>query len=94
MAKEVTQVEHTTKDELVQKILNGVEDKLNQFEKKFQPKDPSTWLTKKEVSTILSISTVTIDDWGKKGILNPYRIGNRIRFKRKQVEAALTKINK
>ncbi len=94
MRQNVTQVEHTTKDELVHKILNGVEDKLNQFEKKFQPKEPTIWLTKKEVASLLSISTVTVDDWSKKNILSPFRIGNRIRFDRKTVELALTKINK
>lgn len=93
MSKDVTQVHHTSKDELIHNILKGVEIKLQEFEKKFQPKEPTQWLTKKEVATILSISLVTIDDWSKKGILNPFRIGNRIRFDRKQVEQALTKIN-
>ena len=89
----VTQVHHTSKDELTESILNGIEKKLSDFKKNFQPKEPSIWLTKKEVATILSISIVTVDDWSKKGILNPFRIGNRIRFDRKQVEQSLTKIN-
>jgi Helix-turn-helix domain len=93
MKENVTQVHHTSKDDLINNIIKGVENKLKEFEKNFQPKEPTTWLTKKEVSIILSISIVTIDDWSKKGILNPFRIGNRIRFQRKQVEQALTKIN-
>lgn len=94
MSEKITQVHHTSKDELILNIIKGVENKLNEFERNFQPKEPTTWLTKKEVSTILSISIVTIDDWSKKGILNPYRIGNRIRFKRIEVENSLTNINK
>jgi len=93
MKKNVTQVHHISKDELINDILKGVEEKLNEFEKHFEPKKPIQWLTKKEVSNILSISIVTIDDWSKKGILNPFRVGNRIRFKRIQVEQALTQIN-
>jgi len=93
MNQNVTQVHHTSKDELIYTIIKGVEEKLNEFEKNFQPKEPTLWLTKKEVSNILSISIVTIDDWSKKGILNPYRIGNRIRFRKSDVEKALTKIN-
>jgi DNA-directed RNA polymerase specialized sigma subunit len=89
----VTQVHHTSKDELIHNILQGVEKKLNEFEKNFQPKEPTQWLNKKEVASILSISTVTVDDWSRKFILNPYRIGNRIRFDRKQVEQSLTQIN-
>lgn len=93
MVNKITQVEHVSKDELISNILNGVEKKLNELEKNFTPKKPTTWLTKKEVAEILSISTVTVDDWSKKGILNPFRIGNRIRFKRNEVEQSLTKIN-
>jgi len=93
MQENVTQVHHTSKDDLINNIIKGVENKLKEFERNFQPKEPTLWLTKKEVSNILSISVVTVDDWSKKGILNSYRIGNLIRFKRKEVEHALTKIN-
>lgn len=93
MNENVTQVHHTSKDDLIQTILTGVEEKLNSFEKNFQPKEPTQWVTRKEVAEILSISLVTVTDWSKKGILNPFRIANRIRFKKKEVEQALTKIN-
>jgi len=94
MEHKITQVHHTSKDQLINSIVKGVEIKLSELEQKFQPREPSSWITKKEVATILSISIVTVDDWSKKGILNPFRIGNQIRFKRKEVEKALTKINK
>ena len=86
MKENVTQVHPTSKDDLINNIIKGVENKLKEFERNFQPKEPTLWLTKKEVSNILSISIVTVDDWSKKSILNSYRIGNRIRFKRKEVE--------
>jgi len=93
MEQKITQVHHVSGDELLQNFLNGVEEKLNNFEKNFQPKEPTEWITRKEVSEILSITLVTISKWSEKGILNPYRVGNMIRFKRKEVEQALTKIN-
>lgn len=80
-----------TEDELTETILNGVDQKLNIFEKKFQPKEPTQWLTRKEVSKIFSVSLVTIADWSKKGILKPFRIGNRVRFRRIDIENAPTK---
>lgn len=92
MRQNITQVHNTTKDELILEIVDGVKAKLQIIEKNFQPKKPTNWLTKKEVANILSISTVTVDDWCKKNILIAYRIGNRIRFKRNEVEQALTKI--
>jgi excisionase family DNA binding protein len=92
--QKVTQVLHTTQDDLTDSILNGVEEKLNTFKEHFQSKEPTNWVTRKDVSEILSISIVTVDDWTRKGILTAYRIGNQKRFKRSEVENALTKIDK
>lgn len=93
MNENVTQVHNVSKKELINEIISGVKNKLQEIEKNFQPKEPTIWITKKEVAEMLSISTVTVDDWSKKEILSPYRIGNRIRFKRSEVEASLTEIN-
>lgn len=94
MEDKITQVHHVSKDELIQKIITGIEQKLNEFENIFQPKEATKWLTRKEVSKILSISLVTIGQWSKKGILKPYRIGNQLRFKSTDIEEALKKIVK
>ena len=93
MDNRITQVHHTSENELVKKILSGFEEKLNNLKNHFQPKEPTEWITRKEVATILSVSPVTVIDWSKKGILEEFRIGNQVRYKRKQVEQALTKIN-
>ena len=93
MSTKITQVHHYSDHELIDAFLIGLEKRMIAFEKKFKPKEPTQWLTKKEVASILSISLVTVDDWSKKGILSPFRIGNRIRFQRKSVEQALIQIN-
>ena len=92
--QKVTQVLHTTTQDLTQSILQGVEEKLNNFKIHFQPKEPTIWVSRQDVAEILSISIVTVDDWTKKGILTAYRIGNKKRFKRNEVENSLTKISK
>ncbi len=92
--QKITQVLHTTQEDLTQSILKGVEEKLNTFKSNFQPKEPTIWLSRKDVSEFLSIAIVTVDDWTKKGILTAYRIGNKKRFKRCEVESALTEIGK
>ncbi len=61
--------------------------------KQLKAEKPIEYLTRKEVSKILKVSTITVVDWEKKGILQPYRIGNLIRHKNDEVEMALTKIN-
>lgn len=50
-------------------------------------------LTRKEVCTLLQVSLVTVHNWTKQGILNPYRIGNKLRFKESEVLEALQSVN-
>jgi excisionase family DNA binding protein len=50
-------------------------------------------LTRKEVSVLLQVSLVTIHNWTKQSILNPYRIGNKLRFKESEVLEALQSVN-
>lgn len=50
-------------------------------------------MTRKEVKTLLSIDYSTLYLWTKKGILKSYGIGNRIYYKRAEIEEALIFIN-
>jgi len=92
VTKKSTQVDHINAEDLLQSFLSGVEEKLNKFKENFQLKKPTIWISRKQVGEILSISLVSVDIWTKKGILTAYRIGNKKRFKRSEVESALTKI--
>jgi excisionase family DNA binding protein len=49
-------------------------------------------LTRKQAAETLGISLPTLYDWSKKGILKPYRISSRIRYKKKEVLSALKQI--
>lgn len=91
--QKITQVHHINQEDLLQSLLSGVEEKLNSFKDNFQTKKPTDWISRKEVGEILSISLVSVDIWTKKNILTAYRIGNKKRFKRTEVENALTKID-
>lgn len=90
--KKVTQVHHTNQEDLTVSISKAVEKIFDNFKENFQPKTPTEWISRKEVGEILSISLVSVDIWTKKKILTAYRIGNKKRFKRSEVESALTKI--
>jgi excisionase family DNA binding protein len=46
-------------------------------------------LNKKQVAQHFSVTTRTVDNWTKAGVLKSYSIGNVIRFKRKEVENAI-----
>ena len=42
-------------------------------------------LTRIETAKLLGVTLPTIYDWTKKGVLNAYRIGNRIRYKHAEI---------
>lgn len=91
--QKITQVHHIIKDQdLFQGFSSMLDEKFNSFKENFQTKKTTEWISRKEVGEILSISLVSVDAWTKKGILTAYRIGNKKRFKRNEVENALTKI--
>ncbi len=90
----ITQLHNITPEELKQSIISEIRLELKEMSKKFQPVRPPEYVTRKEAAKILKVSLVTISDWNKKGILNPYRLGNLIRYKRSELDKALININK
>ncbi|MBK9477839.1 MAG: helix-turn-helix domain-containing protein [Bacteroidia bacterium] len=60
----------------------------------FQPKTPPDYMTRLEVAEMLSCDLSTIHSWTRKGKLIPYGIGNRVYYKRNEVEAALVPFGK
>jgi excisionase family DNA binding protein len=91
--KNITQLHGITPEELKEKILQDFRAELKQLTQNINPKIQEEYLTKKEVSQILKVSLVTIHDWNKKKILNPFRLGNLIRYKRTDIDKALIRIN-
>lgn len=47
------------------------------------------YLNRFEVADILKISLPTLNNWSKSGILQSYRIGNRILYKADEIEQAI-----
>ena len=90
----ITQLIGVSPEEFKESILTDVRAELKTLSLNFQPVTPPEYLTRKEVSEILKVSLVTLSDWNKKGILKPYRLGNLIRYKSKEIENALISINK
>ncbi|MEQ3655374.1 MAG: helix-turn-helix domain-containing protein [Dokdonia sp.] len=93
MSKLITQLHNVSPEDFKNDILIGVEKSLENFSKNFQPKEPTVWVTRKQLKEMLSVSYVTIHDWCNKGILKPYKIGRQVRFKREEVLAVLENSN-
>lgn len=96
MKNTITQVHNISpedfKKEIVKDVVADIKLELQQIATSFQPKETPKFIDSKEVSKILGVSNKTLIDWRKKGILKAYRIANKIRFKRFEVEDSLTLI--
>ena len=67
----------------------GLQDQITELKQNFQPKVPNEYLTRNELADLLKCDLSTIHNWTKKGKLNPYGMGNRVYYKRSEVESAL-----
>ena len=90
---EAIQFIQTTPDELETKILKGVQSQIEDLKKHFQPKEPTTYLTRHEVATLLSVDISSIHNYTKRGVLKSYGIQGRVYYKRSEVEASLKPLN-
>jgi len=77
------------KTDLVQELKNSL---LPELIKEFQPKIPTEYLTRTEVAELLKINLSTLWSYTKKKILISYGIGNRVYYKRTEVENAIVQL--
>ena len=75
--------------ELKELIQETIKCAFREFAKDFQPKEPTEYLTRKEVQKMLNINMSTLHHWTKQGKLKAYGIGARIYYKRHEVDEAL-----
>ena len=88
----VIQFIQTSPEQLQAAIIEGVRKELDELKKDFQPKEPTTYLSRQEVKQMLGINLTTLNNWTKKGILTAYGIGGRVYYKRNEVENAIQPI--
>lgn len=90
--KEAIQFISVTPEQLKHSILKGVDERLQNLEKHFQPKEPEAYLTRKEVCELLKVDLSTLHNWKHKGKLNPVAIGGRVLYKRSDIDKALVQL--
>ncbi len=82
----------TSPADLITELKNSLIPELReQLAKDFQPKQPTEYLTRKEVCELLSIDLSSLHRWRKEGTLTAYGIGNRVYFKRSEIDEVLTR---
>lgn len=87
------QLIQVTPEQLQKAIIQGVEEQLNELKDSFQPKEPTEYLTRNQVRDLLQVDICTVHNWTKKGKLKSYGIGNRVYYKRVEIEEAIKPLN-
>jgi excisionase family DNA binding protein len=82
-----------TTDELQELINNAIKSEFDKLKNHFQPVEPEYYLTRTEVANLLKINITTLWNWTKKGRLKSYGIGERVYYKRKEIENSIILIN-
>ncbi|MDG1954126.1 MAG: helix-turn-helix domain-containing protein [Polaribacter sp.] len=50
------------------------------------------YLTRKQLSEMLTICSTTIHNWSNQGILHPFQIDERVYFKASDIESSIIKL--
>lgn len=83
----------TTPDEVNQPVLDVIQEGFDELKRQFQPKEPVELLTRNEVKDLLKVDLSTVHNWTKRGKLKAYGLGNRVYYKRSEVEEAIKPLN-
>lgn len=75
-------------------VVKEITKQLAEIKKSFEPKIPTEYLTRTEVSELLKCDASTVHNWTKRGKLVKHCIGNRTYYKRSEVESAIISIGK
>ena len=75
-------------EQIIKRCLNEAENKKDH---KTSLKE-SIYLTRKQTALMLGISLVTLHKWSLDGLIPSYRISSRIRYKKAEIEAALSQV--
>ena len=77
--------------ELKELLREVIDEKLIEIKPSTEAKNQE-YLSRKEVAQLLKISLTTLNDWSKQGIVQSYRIGNRVLYKKIEIENSVSKV--
>ncbi|MEI6190577.1 MAG: helix-turn-helix domain-containing protein [Chitinophagia bacterium] len=68
---------------------DDIEKQITDLKKSLQPKSVEDYLTRNEAADMLKCDVSTIHNWTKKKKLIAHKIGNRVYYKRSQIESVM-----
>lgn len=84
MTTKTIQINEISVDELANKVADKLLIKIKGYLLD-ESKKSDMLMRRKELAEYFKVSLVTISDWSKKGILHPYRVGNRVFYKKQEI---------
>jgi hypothetical protein len=94
MEKQILQIENISASEFRKEILSDFTAALHTFATSLQNPDKEILLTRQQTADLLSVSLVSLWDYTRKDIIQAFRIGSKVRYKKSDVLDALQKMNK
>jgi len=91
--KNATLIHELTPNQILS-LFEDLQTQIFDLKNSFQPKLPTEYLTRNEVKELLRCDLSTVHNWTVKGYLIPYGIGNRVYYKRSEIESALIPFGK
>lgn len=89
------QLIQVTPEQIQAYVKEAVSSLLEDYSKKFIPeKQPEDFLTRQDVADKFRVNLSTIHNWVKAGKLKQYGIGNRVYFRRSEVDESLVLLNR
>lgn len=89
----VIQLHNATPQEITESIINGVKEEISYLKAEFQPKEPEEYLTRKDVACLFKVDLSTVHNWTRKKKIKAYGLGNRVYYKRSELNLSLIPIN-
>jgi len=83
-----TQIEGISAADLLDGIKKIVKQAVSDYTPQPQPQPDDIWLTRQEVAKLFAISLPTVHAWMDAGIIKPYKLGTKTRFKKTEIMAA------
>jgi len=89
----ITQLTGTDLLDRIDRMEKNFENRLQDILENFQPKEPTEYLTRKEVAKLLKVDLVTLYNWNKRKILVAQNIGGRVLYSRTLIKKKLEELS-
>jgi excisionase family DNA binding protein len=76
----------------LQTDIDFLKNQLTDLKKNFEPKKPTIYKSRSEVSKMLQVSYVTLNKWNKSGKLKAVGIGGRVLYRQEDIDNAIVEL--